>query len=74
VHAIHLRTAVLGDKAIDVDRDLRDHGLVDLAGDGMAAVTFGQRHHADRDRDPGLDLRQRRATPRSARAAEPHQL
>ena len=35
--------------------------------DRDAAVALGERHHADRQRDPGLDLRQRRAAPRTAR-------
>ena len=49
-----------GGEAIDEDRDLGDHGLVDVARHRDAAVALGERHHADRQRRPGLDLRQRR--------------
>ena len=54
------RAAVLGGEAIDVDGDLGDHRLEHLAADRDAAVALGQRHDADRDRHPGLDLRMRR--------------
>ena len=67
-----LGAAVLGGEAIDVDRDLGDHRLEQLAAHRDAAVALGQRHDADRDRDPGVDLRMRRAIAgraRSGRAA-----
>ena len=69
-----LRAAVLGGEAIHMDRDLGDHRLELLAAYGDAAVTFGECHDTDRNRNPGVDRRVWRAMPGGAAAAEPHQL
>jgi len=41
---------------------------------GVPAVALGERHHADRQRYPGLDLRQRRTAPAGRRTVEADQL
>ena len=64
--------ALLGDEAVDEHLHLVDHRLVDFRRHRVPAVAFGQRDHADRQRGPGADLRQRRTAPgrrRTARAA-----
>ena len=69
-----LGAAVFGHEAVDIDRDLRNHRLVNRGRHRVATMTFGERHDPDRNRDPSLDLRQRRSAARGGRAAEPHQL
>ena len=66
--------AMLGDEAGEERRHLGDHRLVDLARHRPSAVALGQGHHPDRQRRPGLDLRQRRPALDRHRALEPHDL
>jgi len=60
VNVIDAAAAALGHETIDENRNLSHHGLIDVARDLVPAVALGERHHADRQRGPGLDLRQRR--------------
>ena len=74
MHAGRRQRAVLGDKSVDEGADLGDHRCIGFARDGAPAMALGKSHDADRERDPSLDLRQRRAVARRRRALEPHQL
>jgi hypothetical protein len=73
-HVQAVDAAIRGGEAIDVGRDFLDHGRKQFAAHGHAAVALGKRHHADRDRGPGANLRVRRAIARGQRRAEQHQL
>ena len=66
--------AVLGRELADPLRHLGDHRLEHRAGDRVAAMPLGQRHHAERDRYPALDGGLGRPAPRRRAAPEPHQL
>src|SRR5688572_30847813 len=48
-------------EAADIFADFRNHFFVDVAGDGMAAVTFRQVHHAYRYRHPAQNVGMRRS-------------
>ena len=72
--AVGPEPAMLGHEAIEIARDLGDHRGVDFRRDRVSAMALGEGHHADRQRDPGLDLRQRRAAPARRRAVEANQL
>ena len=54
--------------------DLVHHRVIDVARHRGAAVTFGERDDADRQRGPADDLRLRRSAASAVRPAEPHQL
>ena len=66
--------SVLGHEAVDEGRDLGDHRRVNPRRHVVPAVALGERHHAERQRHPGPDRRQRRAAPAWRRAFETNQL
>src|SRR5262249_56054797 len=68
------KPAVLGHETVDQGRDLRDHRRVDFGGDLVSAVALRQRDHADGQRRPGPDLRQRRPAPAWGGPVEAHKL
>ena len=69
-----VRSAVLGSEAINIDRDLRDHGFELFAAHRDATVALSERDDADRHGNPRANFRVRRTVPHGAAAVEPNQL
>src|SRR5690348_10718597 len=64
---------MLGREPVDQQGHFLDHGLIDLARYGFAAVALGKRDHADRERGPTDNVRPWRTASSRMRAIEAHQ-
>src|SRR5262245_4625214 len=74
VHMLAVETAMFGDEIIDEGGDLGGHRGVDFTRDLVPAVALRERHHADRQRHPGFDLRQWRPASCGLGTLEPDEL
>ena len=74
MHAAQAGAGVLARERLDHGRHVVHHRRVGRGRHGLSAIALGQRHDAERQRDPAADLRQRRSAAALLRAVEPHQL